>query len=126
MLVREPAAIDGVVAKAIVAGSQTELAVPLHASSTTKFGNPGASPSVSADGRKNGIVLVFFGLIANAIEGVSLLAHLAPLLLLGGGHYLSAFTAEQLQAAAYLSIQFFEHGFAISLVFFGFDCLVMA
>jgi hypothetical protein len=31
-------------------------------------------------------------------ESVSLLAHIAPLLLLGGGHYLSAFTAEQLQA----------------------------
>jgi hypothetical protein len=72
------------------------------------------------------LMMVFFGLIANAIEGVSLLAHLAPLLLLGGGHYLSAFTAEQLQVAAYLSIQLFEHGFAISLVFFGFDCLTMA
>ena len=72
------------------------------------------------------LMMVFFGLVANAIEGVSLLAHLAPLVLLGGGHYLSAFTAEQLQAAAYLSVQFFEHGFAISLVFFGFDCFTMA
>jgi hypothetical protein len=30
----------------------------LHASSTTKFENPGATPSVSADGKKNGIVWV--------------------------------------------------------------------
>src|SRR5208282_3576998 len=67
-----------------------------------------------------------FGLVSTAIEGVSLLAHYAPLVLLGRGGYLSAFTTEQLQAAAYLSIQLFEGGFAISLVFFGFDCLTMA
>jgi hypothetical protein len=72
------------------------------------------------------LMMVFFGLVANAIESVSLLAHLAPLVLLGGGHYLSAFSAEQLQAAVYLSVQLFEHGFAICLVFFGFDCLTMA
>jgi len=28
--------------------------------------------------------------------------------------------------AAYLSLQLFEHGFAICLVFFGFDCFTMA
>ena len=72
------------------------------------------------------LMMVFFGFVTNAIESVSLLAHFAPLLLLGSGHYLSAFTAEQLQAAAYLSVQMFEHGFAICLVFFGFDCLTMA
>ena len=72
------------------------------------------------------LMMVFFAFVTDAIEGVSLLAHFAPLLLLGGGHYLSAFTAAQLQAAAYVSVQLFEHGFAICLVFFGFDCLTMA
>jgi len=72
------------------------------------------------------LMMASFGLVANAIEGVSLLFHFAPLVLWGGGHYLSAFTAEQLNAAAYLSVQLFEHGFAISLVFFGFDCVTMA
>jgi hypothetical protein len=67
-----------------------------------------------------------FGLLSTAVEGVSLLAHYAPLVLLGGDRYLSAFTAEQIQAAAYLSLQLFEGGFAISLVFFGFDCLALA
>jgi hypothetical protein len=67
------------------------------------------------------LMMGLVGLVANATESVSLLAHLAPLVLLGGGHYLSAFTAEQLQAAEYLSVQLFEHGFAICLVFFGFD-----
>jgi hypothetical protein len=72
------------------------------------------------------LMMVFFAFVVDAIESVSLLAHFAPLLLLGAGHYLTAFTAEQLQAAAYLSVQLFEHGFAICLVFFGFDCLTMA
>jgi len=72
------------------------------------------------------LLMVFLDLVVTAIESISLLAHYAPLILLGGGHHLSAFTAEQLQAAAYISVQLFEHGFAISLVFFGLDCLVMA
>jgi hypothetical protein len=76
--------------------------------------------------RNLALLMVFFDLVTTAIESISLLAHFAPLLFLGGGHYLSAFTAEQLQAAAYMSVQLFEHGFAISLVFFGFDLLVTA
>jgi|SRR5215469_6295651 len=67
-----------------------------------------------------------FGLLSTAIEAVSLLGHYAPLLFLGGGQQLSAFTPEQLQQASYVSIQVFEYGFAICLVFFGFDCLAMA
>jgi len=64
------------------------------------------------------------GLTGNAVESVSLLAFFAPLVLLGGGRYLSAFSAEQLQSAAYVSLKLFEHGFAICLAFFGFDCLL--
>lgn len=76
--------------------------------------------------RNVALLEAIFGLVSTAIEGVSLLAHYAPLVLLGNGRYLNAFTAEQLQAAAYLSLQLFEGGFAISLVFFGFDCLALA
>ena len=72
------------------------------------------------------LMMVILDLVVNTIESVSLLGHFAPLLLLGGGHHLSAFSTEQLQAAAYVSIQMFEHGFAIALVFFGFDCFAMA
>jgi hypothetical protein len=72
------------------------------------------------------LLMVFFDLVTTATESISMLAHYAPLVFLGGGHYLSAFTLEQLQAAAYISLQLFEHGFAISLVFFGFDCIVTA
>jgi hypothetical protein len=76
--------------------------------------------------RNVALLMVILDLVVNTIESVSLLAHFAPLLLLGGGHNSSAFTTEQLQAAAYLSVQLFEHGFAIALVFFGFDCFAMA
>jgi hypothetical protein len=71
-------------------------------------------------------LVVFFSLVGTAVESVSLLAHFAPLILLGSGHDLSAFTAEQLGAAAYISLQLFEFGFAICLVFFGFYCLSLA
>jgi hypothetical protein len=72
------------------------------------------------------LMMVILDLVVNTIESISLLGHYAPLLLLGGGHSLSAFTPEQLQALAYVSVELFEHGFAICLVFFGFDCLAMA
>jgi Domain of unknown function (DUF4386) len=72
------------------------------------------------------LLMVFLDLVTTAIESFSLLFHFAPLVFLSGGHSMSAFTAEQSQAAAYISVQLFEHGFAISLVFFGFDCLVTA
>jgi Domain of unknown function (DUF4386) len=72
------------------------------------------------------LLMVFFDLVVTAIESISLLAHYAPLVFLGNGHYLSAFTVEQLQAATYMSVQLFELGFAMSLVFFGFDLLLLA
>jgi len=72
------------------------------------------------------LLVVFFDLVGTAIESVSLLAHFAPLVFLGGGHYLSAFNEEQLQASAYMSLQLFDTGFAICLVFFGFYCLSLA
>lgn len=72
------------------------------------------------------LLVVFFSMVGTAVESVSLLAHFAPLIFLGGGSYLSAFTAEQLQAWAYVSLQLFEYGFAICLVFFGCYCLSLA
>jgi uncharacterized protein DUF4386 len=72
------------------------------------------------------LMMVILDLVVNTIESISLLGHYAPLLLLGGGPHLSAFTPEQLQALAYVSVELFEHGFAICLVFFGCDCLAMA
>lgn len=71
------------------------------------------------------LLMVFLDLVVTAVESISLLAHYAPLIILGGGQHWSAFTAEQLHAATYMSLQLFEDGFAISLVFFGFDLLAL-
>jgi uncharacterized protein DUF4386 len=68
---------------------------------------------------------VCFTLVGTAIEGVMLVNHFAPLILLTGGGSLSAYTPQQLQAQGYLSLQMMDVGLAIALVFFGFDCLVV-
>lgn len=75
--------------------------------------------------QKIALLEAILGLVSTAVEAVSLLAHYAPIVILGGASYLSAFTPAQLQAASYLSLQLFEVGFAICLVFFGFDCLAL-
>jgi uncharacterized protein DUF4386 len=76
--------------------------------------------------RKMAMVLVFFSMVGTAVEGVALLAHYAPLVLLGKGSYLTAFTEAQLQAASYMSLQMFDYGFMIALSFFGFFCISLS
>lgn len=68
---------------------------------------------------------VFFSLVSIAIQAISDLGHVAPLLLLGNAHYLSVFNAGQLQAISLLALQLHLQGFLISLVFFGFYCVVV-
>jgi hypothetical protein len=54
--------------------------------------------------RRLSLLVVFFTLVGTAVEGANLLDQFAPLTLLGGGHYLSVFTTEQLQALAYMPL----------------------
>ena len=68
--------------------------------------------------RRLSLLVVFFTLVGTAIEGANLLNQFAPLMLLGGGHYLSAFNAEQLQALAYMSFDSRSVSFDISEVFY--------
>ncbi len=75
---------------------------------------------------KLAMVMLLFSAVGTAVEGVSLLAHYAPLVFLGKGSYLSAFTTAQLQTAAYVSLRMFDYGFMITLSFFGFFCLILA
>ena len=75
--------------------------------------------------RKLVVIAVLFSFVGTAIEGVALLAHYAPLVLLGKSAMLAAFTAEQLQTAAYVSIRMFDYGFMIALSFFGCFCVTM-
>src|SRR5437879_6854177 len=75
-------------------------------------------------GRSVSLVAAFLGLAGCVIKTVSRLFYVAPLFILGGAHYLSAFSSEQLQALALLFLKLNDHGAGIALVFFGFYALV--
>ena len=71
-------------------------------------------------GRSVSLVAAFLGLTGCIIKTLSRLFFIAPLFILGGAHYLSVFTTEQLQALALLFLRVNDHGAAMALVFFGF------
>src|SRR5438874_4326061 len=68
-------------------------------------------------GRSVSLVAAFLGLTGCIIKTFSRLFYIAPLLVLGGAHYLSVFSAEQLQALALLFLKVNDHGAAIALAF---------
>ena len=70
------------------------------------------------------LLAVFFNLVECAIDGVNKLNLIAALFLSGGADYLKAFEPNQLHALAYLSLKLHAYGYAISLAFFGFVCLI--
>src|SRR5712671_2640281 len=71
-------------------------------------------------GRSVSLIAAFLGFAGCVIKTFSRLFFIAPLFILGGAHYLSVFSAEQLQALALLFLKVNDHGAAIALVFFGF------
>jgi hypothetical protein len=71
------------------------------------------------------LLAVFFNLVELAIDAANKLNLFRVLSLLGGADYLNAFEPRQLHALAYLSLKSHDYGFAISLVFFGFACLIL-
>ena len=68
--------------------------------------------------RRLSLLMVFFLLVGIAVEGANLLNQFAPLLLLGGGRYLSVFTTEQLQALAYMPLDPQAISYNIQQVFY--------
>ena len=74
--------------------------------------------------RSVSLLAAFLGLAGCAIKTLSRLFYLAPLLVLGGAHYLSVFSLEQLQALALLFFNVNDQGAGIALVFFGFSALL--
>jgi Domain of unknown function (DUF4386) len=71
------------------------------------------------------LLAAVFRLVFVAIANANVLNHFAPLLLLSGGEYLSAFKPDQLQALALVFIRLRTIGLDIALVFFGFHCVVL-
>lgn len=75
--------------------------------------------------RKLILVTILFAVIGSATQAVILLAHYAPLVFLAKSPAIVAFTPEQLEGAAYLSIRLFDYGYMIALSFFGCFCIMM-
>jgi len=76
-------------------------------------------------GRGHSLLAAFFSLVGIAVLAVNALNHVAPLLLLGGANYLSAFEVTQLQTAAFLCLKMHSLGYSISGVFFGIYCVLI-
>jgi hypothetical protein len=70
------------------------------------------------------LLAAFISLMACALQAVTALLYLAPLLILKGGSSLSAMTTEPLQAQAMLFLKLNGLAFDIDLVFFGFWCVL--
>jgi hypothetical protein len=75
--------------------------------------------------RSAAALVAFFRLVWAAIFALVSLFHIAPLYLLGGAPYLSAFTPAQLQALSLLSLKLHGVGYNVGLVFFGVECLLL-
>ena len=80
---------------------------------------------VPQNGSREAWRAAFFSLVGVAVLAVNSLNHLAPLVFLGGAHYLSAFETNQLQALALMSLKMHARGYAISGVFFGIYMLLL-
>jgi len=75
-------------------------------------------------GRSVSLLAAFLGLAGCIIKTFSRVFFIVPLFILGGAHFLSVFSAEQLQALALLSFKVNDRGAQMALVFFGFYALL--
>ncbi len=70
------------------------------------------------------LLAAFLGFTGCVIKTFSRVFFIVPLFILGGTHYLSVFSVEQLQALALLFLKVNDRGAAMALVFFGFYALL--
>ena len=75
-------------------------------------------------GRSVSLLAAFLGFAGCVIKTFSRVFFIVPLFILGGAHFLSVFSPEQLQALALLFFKVNDRGAAIALVFFGFYALL--
>jgi hypothetical protein len=66
-----------------------------------------------------------FSLVGCALLTVASLFQVAPFVVLGGAQYLSVFAVEQVYALALVLLKLYSQCFGISIVFFGFYCLLI-
>jgi Domain of unknown function (DUF4386) len=74
--------------------------------------------------RSLSLLAAFVILVGCAMQALTSLFYLAPLLILEGGSSLSAFTAEQWQALALIFLKLNTYAFNTDLVFFGLWCVL--
>jgi hypothetical protein len=74
--------------------------------------------------RSLSLLAAFFILVGCAIQALTSLLYLAPLVILQSGSSLSAFTVEQVQALALMFLKLNAYAFNIDLVFFGLWCIL--
>jgi hypothetical protein len=74
--------------------------------------------------RSVSLLAAVLGVVGCGIKTISRLFYFAPLLVLGGTHYLSVFSGEQLSAISLLFLRVNDIGAGIALVFFGFYALL--
>ena len=71
------------------------------------------------------LLAVYFNIVATTVQAVMCIFLLMPLILLGGEHYLTAFTPDQLQALALVAMKLYHLCYSIALAFFGcYDLLI--
>jgi hypothetical protein len=75
--------------------------------------------------RSLSLLAAFFSLAGCAIQAFASLFQLAPLVVLGGSQYLSAFKVEQLRALALMFLELNTQAGNVCLVFFGVYCLLI-
>src|ERR1700724_2556718 len=74
--------------------------------------------------RSLSLLAAFVGLVVCAMQALTCLLYVAPLLVLQGDSSVSAFTPDQLQALAYVFFRLNGYAFDIDLVFFGLWCVL--
>jgi hypothetical protein len=65
------------------------------------------------------LLAAFFSLVGCAVQASGSVFQIAPLVVLGGSHYLMVFDAQQLQALALLSLNLHAQAGYINIIFFG-------
>lgn len=75
--------------------------------------------------RSLSLLAASFSVVGLGVGATISLTQLATLDFLAGNSYLASFTPSQLQAMAYVFVRLHAQGYNISLVFFGFYCLLL-